>query len=121
MPLELGLFLGARRFGNAAQSRKKCLVLDRERYRYQMFMSDISGQDIEPHGGDVGRIINCVRTFLNSAKRGRPLPAGSAITADYEAFNAILPELCRRLHLDPAALEYRDFAWIVADYVSVSP
>ena len=121
MPLEHGLFLGARRFGDAVQRRKKCLVLDRERYRYQMFMSDISGQDIEPHGGEVGQVMNCVRTFLNSAKRGRPLPAGAAIAADYEAFTAVLPELCNRLRLDPAALEYRDFAWIVADYVSVRP
>ncbi len=34
MPFELGLFLGAKRFGNAVQRRKTCLVLDREPYRY---------------------------------------------------------------------------------------
>ncbi len=33
MPLELGLFLGAARFGSGPQTRKSCLVLDRERYR----------------------------------------------------------------------------------------
>src|ERR1043165_1148256 len=46
MPLELGVFLGAKRFGKGAQKRKYCLILDRSEYRYQKFISDISGQDI---------------------------------------------------------------------------
>jgi hypothetical protein len=33
MPLELGVFLGARRFGATAQRKKTCLILDRDRYR----------------------------------------------------------------------------------------
>ena len=44
MPFELGLFLGARRFGKGDQRRKLCLVLEAERYRYQKFLSDIAGQ-----------------------------------------------------------------------------
>ena len=36
MPLELGIFLGAKKFGIEEQKRKKCLVLDREQYRYQI-------------------------------------------------------------------------------------
>lgn len=35
MPFELGLFLGARRFGTAVQQDKRCLVLEAQRYRYQ--------------------------------------------------------------------------------------
>jgi hypothetical protein len=50
MPLELGLFLGAKRYG--AQRRKAVLVLDTEQYRYQRFISDLSGQDIHAHGGN---------------------------------------------------------------------
>jgi hypothetical protein len=46
MPLELGLFLGARRFGSRIDKLKACLILDRARYRYQQFCSDIAGQDI---------------------------------------------------------------------------
>ncbi len=51
MPLELGLYLGCRRYGGKSQSKKKCLILDREAYRYRNFISDISGQDIHAHGG----------------------------------------------------------------------
>src|SRR5262245_35887468 len=43
MPLELGAFLGAKCFGSQEQRRKACLILDSEKYRYQRFISDISG------------------------------------------------------------------------------
>lgn len=119
MPLELGLFLGAKRFGDARQKRKRCLVLDREPYRYQQFMSDIAGQDIEAHGNDIATLIAKVRSFLNSTLRGAPLPSGAAVKADYDAFSAALPEICQRLAVDAAALDYKDFAWIAADWVSV--
>lgn len=33
MPLELGFFLGAQRFGSDRDRKKRCLVLDRDRYR----------------------------------------------------------------------------------------
>ena len=69
MPFELGLFLGAKQFGNAVQRRKTCLVLDREPYRYQAFLSDIAGQDIAAHGGDPMRAM---------ARCGTGSPLGSA-------------------------------------------
>jgi hypothetical protein len=52
MPLELGLFLGAREFGDRRQRKKVTLVLEREKYSYLKFCSDISGQDPEAHNGD---------------------------------------------------------------------
>jgi hypothetical protein len=45
MPLELGLFLGCKRFGSPNQSKKRTLVLDSDPYRYRGFISDIAGQD----------------------------------------------------------------------------
>jgi hypothetical protein len=41
MPLELGFFLGATRYGSERDRQKRCLVLDRESYRYRSFCSDI--------------------------------------------------------------------------------
>ena len=46
MPLELGIFLGAKRFGGEAQKQKRCLILDTEQYRFQKFVSDLAGMDI---------------------------------------------------------------------------
>ncbi len=119
MPLELGLFLGAKRYGDAVQRQKKCLVLDVERYRFQRFMSDIAGQDIEAHGGQIGEIINRVRAFLNSASRGAPLAGPANIQADYAVFQERLEELCRELALRPDELEFKDFAWAAAEFVAV--
>ena len=45
MPFELGIFLGARYFGQGDQAKKFSLIVDRERFRYQQFLSDIAGQD----------------------------------------------------------------------------
>ena len=61
MPLELGMFLGAKRFGRAEQKSKVCLILDTERYRYQKFISDISGQDITAHQGKPEQVTKVVR------------------------------------------------------------
>lgn len=118
MPLELGLFLGAKRFGDATQKRKKCLVLDRERYRFQKFMSDIAGQDVTSHDGNIGRLIESVRAFLNSVAKGATLPSGSVILSAYEKFNEKLPEICAPLLVDPSSLDYADFTSIAANFVS---
>jgi hypothetical protein len=48
---KLGLFLGAKTFGRRGSRAKVCLILDRQKYRYQKFCSDIAGQDIEAHDG----------------------------------------------------------------------
>jgi hypothetical protein len=57
MPFELGLFLGARRFGVRPQRAKHCLVLEAERYRYQKYLSDIAGQDIRQHANEPAKAV----------------------------------------------------------------
>ena len=69
MPLELGLFLGARKYGDAEQALKKAIIFDREPYRYQKFISDISGQDIHAHNNDVGQLIIGVAAWLRRAAK----------------------------------------------------
>ena len=53
MPLELGLFLGAKRYGDKRQAAKSCLILATEQYQYQAYISDIAGQ----HSGSRRYII----------------------------------------------------------------
>ncbi|MGB6118567.1 MAG: hypothetical protein WBF87_10125 [Mesorhizobium sp.] len=115
MPLELGLFLGAKRFGDTKQKRKRCLVLDTERYRYQKFMSDIAGQDIEGHAGEVEKLVDKVRSFLNNAKRGAPLPSGAAVFEAYQRFQAELPDICAKLEIEQERLEFKDLVWVVGE------
>ena len=119
MPLELGLFLGARRWGRG-QAGKKALILDRDPYRYQTFMSDIGGQDIHAHGGEVGRLIEGVSTWLRDEARDPDVPGGRAIAAEFERFQAELPVIAAAKRLEMDELTFKDLtaiaaAWIVAD------
>lgn len=99
MPLELGLFLGAKRFGSGKQKQKNCLILDRERYRYQKFVSDIAGQDIRSHANDPDQAIREIRNWLQPSIEGTPMPAGSFLVKRDHFFQSERPDLCQDLQL----------------------
>jgi hypothetical protein len=114
IPLELGVFLGARRFGRGRQQEKRCLILDRERYRYRAFISDLAGQDLREHGDDPLQVIKIVRNWLRGQAQGSWMPCGRAIVEHYKAFRAQLPELCHEARLDEDDLiwvEYTELVW----------
>jgi len=116
MPLELGLFLGARRFGGLAHRTKSCVVLDSHKYRYQEFISDIAGQDIASHGNDPKKAIRAVRDWLAVSKAGMTHPPGeAAITRRFDRFMVELPEICAATDRELGELTFTEFA----DSVSV--
>lgn len=109
MPLELGLFLGAKRFGNGSQRLKKCLILDSEKYRYQSFVSDIAGQDIHAHQGKVRILIKELATWLRAEFNDMRVPGGAAVFAEFTRFQKDLPELCKKLKIKKHELAFQDF------------
>jgi len=122
MPLELGLFLGAKRFGRAEQRLKVCLILDVERYRYQKFISDIAGQDIAAHSGDSDKAIRIVRDWLSSVTmKSIRIPGGSAIARRYQAFRRELPALCENVHLTIDELTFKDYLSQVEEWLEDAP
>ncbi len=126
MPLELGVFLGARRFGVERQQAKACLVLDYEPYRYQKFCSDIAGQDIKYYGSDPDeqppKAIYAVRNWLRSvpASRDVRLPSGKKIVERFEAFLKDLPRQCEESNLDRHDLIYNDYTGLVVEWIRAS-
>ncbi len=125
MPLELGLFLGAQRFGSGAQKRKSCLVLDREPYRFQKFISDIAGQDIASHDGEVAKLIGKVRDWLSAAANDKPLPGGAKIAERFAQFSLDLPAIASAIHLREEELTFLDYAslasrWLKANLLAVT-
>ena len=58
MPLELGLDLGCKCYGQPYQQEKVLLILDNDQHRYREFISDIAGQDPAAHNGHVREVIN---------------------------------------------------------------
>jgi hypothetical protein len=117
MPLELGVFLGAKRYGDARQKRKRVLILDTEQYRYQRFMSDIAGQDIHAHGDDPKRAIVEVANWLRVLSERRDLPGGQQIAVEYVKFQAALPGVLRDMSLHPADMSFRDYVAIASAFI----
>lgn len=93
MPFELGLFLGAARFGGKSQRTKNCLILDSKPFRYQSFLSDIAGQDICAHDNNPRQAILQIRNWLATNSLQTKLPGGKAIADHYQQFQLDLPKL----------------------------
>ncbi|TCS11971.1 hypothetical protein EV278_11684 [Caulobacter sp. BK020] len=119
MPMELGLHLGARLLGEGRHRRKRALILDAERHRYDAALSDISGQDIESHGNDPDEAIRCVRDWLSDhrPRDAPPLPGARAIRGDYRLFNAELADQLARRRLDLETLTHSDFVYAIRDWI----
>ena len=115
MPLELGLFLGAKRYGAGEQKQKRCLILDQDRYRYQRFISDIAGQDVTSHDGDIRTAVIKVRDWLASMRAG--IPSGSLIWEEYREFQAVLPNICHELNLVASELTFLDYLRVVYEWL----
>jgi hypothetical protein len=119
MPLELGLFLGAKTFGGRTHSSKACLVLDTEKFRYQKFCSDIAGQDPSAHGGDPARAISVVRDWLRPYSRAR-IPGARRVVERYAAFRAQLPAMLELAGLD-AEIIFADYSGLVTEWLEAHP
>ena len=120
MPLELGIFLGAKRYGDAPQKAKRLLVLDVDAYRCQRFISDLAGMDIHSHGGDPIRAVRETRSWLANVSR-RALPSADRVVRLYQGFQAELPDIARQFEFDPAAIPYVDFERIIAGWLLERP
>jgi hypothetical protein len=115
MPLELGVFLGAKRFRSPKQRQKLCLILDRQPYRYQVFCSDISGQDIRAHNNSGPLAIGVVRDWLRTSKKSARtnIPGGARIALRYQQFRTELPSMCLNAGLEIGSLIFLDCRTLV--------
>jgi hypothetical protein len=122
MPFELGLFLGAKRYGTGLQKKKTCIIFDRDRYRYQKFLSDIAGQDIRSHYNDPAELIRAVRNALATTRPAIvALLSGRLMAQRYALFLQDLPTLCAELWLDPDDLAHRDLVRVVTTWLRENP
>jgi len=94
MPFELGLTLGLKAAGGD-HSKHVVLILERHKYTCQKCLSDISGQDLQAHGGEVDRMISQVRNWLRT-ETGHDLPGPKQIGEAFRNFRATLPLSCDR-------------------------
>ncbi|MCA9025178.1 MAG: hypothetical protein KDA86_08200 [Planctomycetaceae bacterium] len=117
MPFELGLFVAAQRFGSGIQRKKNCLILDRQPYRYQQFLSDIAGQDIRSHENEEKKAITMIRNWLSTSSRRKTIPGGAAIHKRYREFVCRMPEICQQLQWKEDELTFTDYAELVSRWL----
>jgi len=89
MPLELSMFLGVKKSGDAAQKRKNCVIFDSKPYRYQKFISDIAGQDIRNHHKKPMETVIGIRNWLSTSSRRKSIPGGTEIWKRYKKLKKI--------------------------------
>ncbi|MFH1115486.1 MAG: hypothetical protein V1792_16380 [Pseudomonadota bacterium] len=120
MPFELGVDIGARLFSNGQFSDKRCLILDRDRYRYQKALSDIAGQDIKAHNLDPETLVRELRNWLVECGN-KNVPSGTKIWDAYSAFYAKLDLLLEALgynERDIKDMPVREFIEFVRQFES---
>lgn len=122
MPLELGIFLGAKHFGNGRHKQKNCVILDSERYRYQKFISDIAGQDPKGHANDPVKAIKVVRDWLmNQSSNRQKIPAATIIRDRFDQFHKDKPKLCKTKHWDKNNLTFKEKVDLMYTWIRATP
>jgi hypothetical protein len=120
MPFELGLALGAKRFGRRPRDRIKIMVA--EPYKLPAYLSDLGGNDPDAHTNDPERVIRIVRNYLQRTPRGVVLSGPTKLATDFATFNRRLPAIAERIDFAAEDVRgYRDyptFAWCVARFLA---
>jgi hypothetical protein len=128
MPFELGVTIGALRYGGVRQRRKLAFVMVKKPYLMPQFLSDAQGQDPYPHHGKPSEVIKLVRNHLGSFynRRGRSarLPGPAYFVSLFKEFKRDLPALAARAKLNPNEINsfdggYADFLEMVKRFAQV--
>lgn len=119
MPLELGIFIGNIHFGFRKSKLKKYLILDSEQFRYQKYISDISGQDIKSHGKKPEKIIEGVRNWLADLNKDIKIPSATFVFNEYLSFQYDLPELCKVNKWSVNELTYNEYISLVDNWIEL--
>lgn len=93
MPFELGMDFGCKKFKGTPWSEKKILILEKEKYRYQAALSDLSGSDIRNHDDEPIKVTKAVRDWLITEE----LKTGPSHTKIWYSFNDFSADLEEKL------------------------
>jgi hypothetical protein len=125
MPFELGLVLGAKRFGGRLHRNHRIQIMVAEPYRLPAYLSDLGGNDPAAHHSSPQQVVRIVRNHLQRSPGGGLLAGPAKLWADFNRFKADVPQVARRINFEPHEIggfaDYRTFLWCVAEYLKSSP
>lgn len=119
MPFECGIDFGIKNCNPEIYGAKKFLILEKERYRYQKVISDISGNDISAHNNNPEKVVESIRNWFNLNIGSVPM-----YRTIWAAFNEFLVDydiLLSNQGYDPSdisAVQFRDIIDIMRDWVT---
>lgn len=125
MPFELGMVIGAKRFGRKAYQSISALIMVHEAYQMPAFLSDLAGNDPHAHNNQVANVIRIVRNFLSTYPGGGPLPGPAAILADFQEFQGEIPALAAAIRHKPDEINpfssYPEYSVMLSAYLKNLP
>lgn len=120
MPFELGLALGAKRFGSGRKN-DAIKIMVAEPYRLPAYLSDLGGNDPSAHHRDPPALIKIVRNFLHHAPDETLLPGPAKLATVFQDFRVQLPRIASQMdhevHEVQALSNYRVFLSCIAEYL----
>lgn len=117
MPFELGIFYGAKHFGSVDHKKKSCLILEKEQFRYQKYISDISGIDVTPHNNIPKDLILGIRNWLHTASRRTSIPTGEQIYKRFNLFQTEIKEACAKHDIDYDSMSFIEYVNNMTDWL----
>jgi O-succinylbenzoate synthase len=118
MPLELGICIGAMKFGIKKHKEKEYLIIESKQFDSKKFISDLSGQDVKNHNNNPEEAIKCVRNWL-AHKVEFPIPSASLIIAEYNEFLTQLPELGKENNWIENELTFNEHTSLVYNWLKM--
>lgn len=120
MPFELGLFHSAKHFGETNQRQKQCLILEKEKYRYQIFISDIAGIDVAPHENSPDKLIFVLRNWLRTASKRTTIPPGAKIKARFYAFEQQIKKACKKQSINYDEMPFIEIIHNMTEWLKIN-
>lgn len=118
MPFELGLFFGAKHYGEDTQKDKVAIVFEKEKFSYQKYISDLNGIDTKAHGNKPEELIKHLVSWLKTASRRQTIPGAQAITANYRDMLEKLPAILQRLSTHTDSLVFNDLCLVMEEIIA---
>lgn len=118
MPFELGLDIGCKAMcpEESVHTQKEHLILCKEDFQFQKYLSDMAGYDAIAHDDDPLKAITAVRDWLRRLGEDH-IHGADAIYKSYGRFQTQLPLICKRLKIVPEKAIPTDFVFIVKEWL----
>ncbi len=120
MPFELGIFYSAKHYGGASHKNKQSIILEKNKYRYQKYISDIAGIDITPHSNSEKASILSIRNWLVTSSRRTTIPDGDEIYRRYKQFKRDLKKACKNEGRDYNSMPFVEITRNMSDWLSIN-